>query len=179
MNDGLYLPLLAALAFCQHLSQREARDVSGLLLNAVVTSLACLVSLLLGSMMLTLVAVPHSMLLTLLVHTGCPLLLFALLQRYAAPQINWLGLRWYWLLLDTLLLALPLFWPDKADHALRLSLHILLAPLLLGLLLAQFATLTQRLARCNLPARLHGQPALLACALLLALALHSLGVHLS
>jgi hypothetical protein len=31
MNFGLYLPLLVALAFCQHLSQRQANDAGRLL----------------------------------------------------------------------------------------------------------------------------------------------------
>jgi hypothetical protein len=182
MNSGLYLPLLVALAFCQHLSQRQANDVGRLLLSAAATGLACLISLLLGTLLLDMAgqlnSSSHALWPALLVGTVCPLLLNALLQ-VAAAQTRWLGLRWYWLWLDNLLLGLPLFCADIPAGTLAASLLPLLPVLLFSLLLAQFATLPQRLARCNLPAALRGQPALLACALLLALALHRLGAHLS
>jgi len=183
MNFGLYLPLLVGLAFCQHISQRKANDVDRLLLSAAATGLACLISLLLGAVLLG-SAAPlggkhYALPMLLLVHTACPLLLSALLHRFAAVQSRWLGLCWYWLLLDTLLLGLPLFWPGQAAGTLAASLLPLWPALLFSLLLAQFATLPQRLERCNLPAALRGQPALLASALLLALALHSLGARLS
>lgn len=183
MNSGLYLPLLVALAFCQHLSQRQANDVGRLLLSAAATGLACLISLLLGTLLLAMAGQlngsSQSPWLALLVGTVCPLLLNALLLRVAAAQTRWLGLRWYWLWLDNLLLSLPLFGAAIPSGTLATSLQPLLPVLLFSLLLAQFATLSQRLARCNLPAALRGQPALLACALLLALALHRLGAHLS
>lgn len=183
MNSGLYLPLLVALAFCQHLSQRQANDAGRLLLSAAATGLACLISLLLTTILLAMAGQPNdssrALWPALLVGTACPLLLNVLLLQVAATQTRWLGLRWYWLWLDNLLLGLPLFCLVIPYGTLAASLLPLLPVLLFSLLLAQFATLPQRLARCNLPAALRGQPALLACALLLALALHRLGAQLS
>ena len=161
MNSGLYLPLLVGLAFCQHTSQRKANDVGRQLLAAAATGLACLISLLLGAILLDIagpLAGDHYTVLLLLTHTACPLLLSALLQRLAVAQSRGLGLRWYWLLLDNLLLGLPLFWPGPPSGTLAASLLPLWPALLFSLLLAQFATLPQRLERCNLPAVLRGQP---------------------
>ncbi|WP_199052063.1 Rnf-Nqr domain containing protein [Aquitalea sp. ASV15] len=184
MNFGLYLPLLAGLAFCNHCRRPADDQADALALPAAIAmGLATAIMLLLGGGLLTLAdsarpGLPLPLVASVL-QAASALLLAGALQRLAAGTAAALGLHWPLLLLNSLLAGLPLYFLPSASSAAASLCAALLSAALFTLLLAQFATLPQRLQRCALPARLQGRPALLLCALIIALALHGLGARLS
>ncbi|MBV8679422.1 MAG: hypothetical protein JO338_03140 [Aquitalea sp.] len=184
MNFGLYLPLLAGLACCNHFRLPPQARMEQALPSALAMGLATTIMLLCASSLSGLAGPGHDaaglppLLWPLLSLAISALLLSLGLHRFAARQTQQLGLGWPWLLTNSLLAGLPLQWLlGPAGSAMQL-LAPLLSAALFTLLLVQFATLPQRLQRCALPSWLSGQPALLLCAGIIALALHRLGVCL-
>ncbi|MBA4710658.1 hypothetical protein [Aquitalea aquatica] len=184
MNFGLYLPLLVGLALCNHCRRpADSQAAAQALPAAIAMGLATAIMLLLGGGLLALagslgIVLPLA-LLAVMLQTGSALLLASALQRLAAGPTMQLGLHWTRLLLNSLAAGLPLYYLPSASGPLTSLFACVLSTALFTLLLAQFATLPARLQRCALPAWLHGQRALLPCALIIALALHSLGARLS
>ncbi|WP_168190825.1 Rnf-Nqr domain containing protein [Aquitalea aquatilis] len=184
MNFGLYLPLLAGLAFCNQCRRPDDSQAAALALPAAIAmGLATAIMLLLGGGLLALadsarldLPLPLSAILS---QAASALLLTGALPRLAAGEAVQLGLRWPMLLLNSLVAGLPLSCLPSTSSPLASLLTGLLSAALFTLLLAQFATLPPRLQRCALPVWLRGRPALLLCALIIALALHGLGARLS
>jgi Na+-translocating ferredoxin:NAD+ oxidoreductase RnfA subunit len=186
MNFGLYLPLLAGLAFCNHCRHPDDSQAASLALPAAMAmGLATAIMLLLGGGLMELALADNARLslplpvAAILSQAASALLLTGALPRLATGEAVQLGLRWPMLLLNSLVAGLPLSCLPSTSSPLASLLTGLLSAALFTLLLAQFATLPQRLQRCALPAWLHGRPALLLCALIIALALHGLGARLS
>jgi len=184
MNFGLYLPLLAGLALCNHCRRPDDSQAATLALPAAMAmGLATAIMLLLGGGLLTLadsarLGLPLP-LIAIVLQTASALLLAGALQRLAAGEAAQLGLGWPILLFNSLVAGLPLSCLPSASSTMASLFTGLLSAALFTLLLAQFATLPARLQRCALPAWLRGRPALLLCALIIALALHGLGARLS
>lgn len=182
MNFGLYLPLLALMACLQQCQTGRQRAASQALPAAAAMGLALLISQLLGNLglalLLPLFGPTPGLPAIILLQTVSALLLAWLLNSKPGTASQTLGLHPGWLLADNLLLSLPGSWMTHAPASLGSSMQSLLLAALLSLLLAVFACLPTRLARSRLPAMLRDQPALWLCALLLALALHSLGARL-
>ncbi|WP_062790792.1 hypothetical protein [Aquitalea pelogenes] len=183
MNFGLYLPLLALMACLQHCQTGRQHAISLALPAAAAMGLTLLISQLLGNLGLALLqpltGPTPGLPAIIILQSATALSLAWLLNNKAGNASRALGLRPGWLLANNLLLSLPGSWMSHAPASLGSSMQSLLLSVLLSLLLAVFACLPTRLARSRLPAMLRDLPALWLCALLLALALHSLGARLS
>ncbi|NWK76667.1 hypothetical protein [Aquitalea sp. LB_tupeE] len=183
MNFGLYLPLFALLACWQHCQRASQRAASLAWPAAAAMGLAVLISQLLGNLglalLLPLTGPTQGLPAIIILQSASALLLAWLLKHKAGSASHTLGLRPGWLLANNLLLSLPACWLPHSPLSLGHSMQSLLLSALLSLLLAVFACLPTRLARSRLPAVLRDLPALWLCALLLALALYSLGARLS
>ena len=183
MNFGLYLPLFAILACLQHCQTSRQRAASLALPAAAAMGLAVLISQLLGNLGLALLlpflAPTHALPAIILLQSASALLLGRMLPGMAGGASLALGLRPGWLLANNLLLSVSGCALTHSPASLGISMQAILLAALISLLLAIFCCLPDRLARSQLPAKLQGQAALWLCALLLALALHSLGTRLS